>query len=257
MELENDLQRVLERDELVLHYQPIVNLATGKLLGAESFLRWNHPKRGNISPGLFIPLAEETGTISKITEWAIRTACNQAQEWRQKPGCENFFISVNLSCTRCRELSTDDKIPGILRETGLDPSALVLEITENILSEDEYKAMEMLNKLIHMGVNLWLDDFGTGYSSLSVLKRLPVNGIKIDRAFVPDVVSDPETVVLVEAIMSLAKSLDRKVIGEGVETSAQAAFLREQGCMVGQGYLFQKPVPADELEGSLCKSFDL
>ncbi len=257
MELESDLHRVLERKELVLHYQPIVSLATGQLLGAESFLRWNHPKRGNISPNLFIPLAEETGTISKITEWAIRIACNQAQKWRQKVGCEDFFISVNLSCTRCRELSTDDKIPDILRETGLAPSALVLEITENILSENEVKAMEMLNKLIHMGVNLWLDDFGTGHSSLSVLKRLPVSGIKIDRAFVPDVVSDPETIVLVEAIMSLAKSLDRQVIGEGVESSAQADFLRERGCMIGQGYLFQKPVPAEELEASLCKTFSL
>ena len=257
MELEKDLHHVLQRQQLSLHYQPIVDLTNGRLLGAESFLRWDHPKRGNISPALFVPLAEETGTISTITAWAIRTACTQAQAWRQRPECGDLFISVNLSCTRCREFSTDDIIPNILRATGLPPSALVLEITENILSEDEVKAMEMLRKLIGMGVTLWLDDFGTGNSSLSVLKRLPVSGIKIDRAFVPDVTSDPETIVLVEAIMSLARSLNRKVIGEGVENSEQAAFLRERGCTMGQGYKFMKPVPAEEMERLLGTTFAL
>ena len=255
MELEKDLHHALERNELTIHYQPIVHLETGKLMGAESFLRWNHPRRGNISPNVFVRLAEEIGLISEITAWTIRTACSQAQKWRQRPGNEGFFISVNLSCTRCRELSTDDKIPAILRDTGLPPASLYLEITENILSEDEEKAMLMLKQLVHLGVNLWLDDFGTGYSSLSVLKRLPVSGIKIDRAFVPDVNSDPETVVLVEAIMSLAKSLNRKVIGEGVEMASQAAFLRKGGCIMGQGYLFSKPLPAEAFEAELGKCY--
>ncbi len=247
MELEKDLHHAVERNELVVHYQPIVDLETNKPMGAECFIRWEHPVRGSIPPNTFIPLAEEIGLISDITEWTIRTACNQAQQWRAKLGADSdFFISVNLSCTRCRDLSTDEKINTILSESGLPAKALVLEITENILSEDEPRAMTMLTNLVNIGVNLWLDDFGTGYSSLSVLKKLPVNGIKIDRAFVPDVDKDPETTALVEAIMSLAKSLKRRVIGEGVERADQADFLVAHGCMWGQGYLYSKAVTAED-----------
>ncbi|MBF0195180.1 MAG: EAL domain-containing protein [Magnetococcales bacterium] len=249
MELEKDLHHALERNQLVLNYQPIIDMRTKKIVGAESFIRWHHPKRGNIPPNTFIPIAEEIGLIAEITQWTIRTSCIQAQQWReQKKVVEDFFISVNLSCTRCRELSTDDKISSILKESGLPPTALVLEITENILSEDEVRAMVMLDKLVALGVNLWLDDFGTGYSSLSVLKKLPVNGIKIDRAFVPDVTSNAQTTVLVEAIMSLAKSLKRRVIGEGVEREDQAEFLVKHSCDWGQGYLYSKAVIAKEFE---------
>ncbi|MBF0428160.1 MAG: EAL domain-containing protein [Magnetococcales bacterium] len=253
--LEKDLHYALEREELVVHYQPIVDLRTGRLVGAESFLRWEHPTRGSVPPGAFVHLAEEIGLISQITAWTIQTACAQAQKWRQRPDSENFLISVNLSCTRCRELSTDDRIPDILRKTGLPPTALILEITENILTVDAEKAMSMLHHLIQQGVSLWLDDFGTGYSSLSILKRLPVSGIKIDRTFIPDISSDPETSVLVQAILSLAKALNRQVIGEGIETSDQADFLRTRGCHLGQGFLFQKAVPAHEFEGILGKVF--
>ena len=255
MELENDLHHALGREELVIHYQPIVNLETRRVLGAESLLRWIHPKRGNISPAIFIPMAEEIGLIGKITEWTIRTVCAQAQTWRQRAGNENFFVSVNLSCNRCRELSTDEAIQAIFRDTGLSPTALVLEITENILAEDADRAMLMLKNLVSMGVNLWLDDFGTGSSSLSVLKRLPVSAIKIDRAFVPDASSDPETIVLVEAILSLARSLDRKVIGEGIESEEQATFLSDRKCRMGQGYLFLKPEAAEKFERILGKTF--
>ena len=255
MELENDLHRVLARNELVIHYQPIIDLQTRRVLGAECLLRWIHPKRGNISPAIFIPMAEEIGMISVISEWTIRTACSQAQKWRQISENKDFFISVNLSCTRCRELSTDDVIQTILRDTGLPATALVLEITENILAENPERAMLMLNHLVQLGVNLWLDDFGTGSSSLSVLKRLPVNGIKIDRAFVSDNSSDPETIVLVEAILSLAKSLKRKVIGEGIESETQAEFLSSRNCRMGQGYLFQKPEPAGTFETILDRTF--
>ncbi|MBF0097616.1 MAG: EAL domain-containing protein [Magnetococcales bacterium] len=246
MELEKDLHYVLERQELVIHYQPIVDLNTRQVMGAECLLRWIHPKRGFISPALFIPMAEEIGMISKITEWTIRTACAQAAQWRRRPGCAHFFVSVNLSCTRCRDLSVGDNMPKIFQQTGLPADGLVLEITENILSEDANRALQMLNQLVQMGVNLWLDDFGTGHSSLSVLKRLPVSGIKIDRSFVPSALSDPETVVLVEAILSLARSLDREVIGEGIEAEAQAEFLSARSCRFGQGYLFLKPEPAEE-----------
>ncbi|MBF0380869.1 MAG: EAL domain-containing protein [Magnetococcales bacterium] len=254
MELETDLHHALERNELLLNYQPIIDMSNNTVMGVESFIRWNHPRRGSIPPKTFIPLAEEIGLIAEITKWTIRTACFQTQKWRsQKMVIDDFFVSVNLSCTRCRELSTDDKISPILKESGLPPTALVMEITENILSEDEPRAMVMLNKLVDLGVNLWLDDFGTGYSSLSVLKKLPVNGIKIDRAFVPDVTSNPETTVLVEAIMSLAKSLKRRVIGEGVERKDQAEYLIKHGCNWGQGYLYSKAITADEFEEYLAK----
>ncbi|MBF0356977.1 MAG: EAL domain-containing protein [Magnetococcales bacterium] len=254
MELEKDLHHALRRNELVINYQPVFDMQSRKIMGAESFIRWNHPTRGSIPPNTFIPLAEEIGLISDITKWTIRTSCTQAQKWRtDKKVIPDFFISVNLSCTRCRDLSTNDIISGILEESGLPPTALVLEITENILSENETKAMEMLNHLVSLGVNLWLDDFGTGYSSLSVLKKLPVNGIKIDRAFVPDVTSNAETTVLVEAIMSLAKSLNRRVIGEGVEREEQAEFLVNHGCLWGQGYLYSKALPFKEFEKYLTE----
>lgn len=254
MELEKDLQHALTRNQLAVHYQPIIELDSQRVLGAESFLRWEHPKRGPISPAVFIPLAEEVGLIGEITEWTVRTACTQAQQWRESGVVvPDFFISVNLSCTRCRDLSTDEFIEEILQQSGLPASALVLEITENILSEDETKAMVMLNHLVSIGVNLWLDDFGTGYSSLSVLKKLPVNGIKIDRAFIPDLVADPETIVLVEAIMSLAKSLKRRVIGEGVEREDQARFLINHGCNWGQGYLYSRAVASQDFEKFLAK----
>ncbi|MBF0163401.1 MAG: EAL domain-containing protein [Magnetococcales bacterium] len=253
--LEKDLHHALERDELVIHYQPIVDLASGRVIGAESFLRWEHPTRGSISPATFVRLAEETGLIAQITAWTIQTACAQAQVWRQRPDSADFVISVNISCTRCRELSTDDRIPEILHITGLPPTALILEITENILSEDEAKAMNMLQHLSRLGVNLWLDDFGTGYSSLSVLKRLPVNGIKIDRTFIPDISADSESGILVQAILSLAKALNRKVIGEGIESLQQAEFLRSRGCDMGQGYLFHKPVPAAGFTALLGKVY--
>ncbi len=254
MELESDLHYVLERKELVIHYQPIVDLQSRMVVGAECLLRWIHPKRGFISPALFIPMAEEIGLISQITEWTIRTACAQAARWRQMPGCATFFVSVNLSCTRCRDLSVGEKIEAIFQDTGLPANGLVLEITENILSEDANRALQMLNQLVQRGVALWLDDFGTGHSSLSVLKRLPVSGIKIDRSFVPSALSDPETIVLVEAILSLARSLNREVIGEGIEAEAQAEFLLTRSCRFGQGYLFLKPEPAELLTAVLGKA---
>ncbi|MBF0124037.1 MAG: EAL domain-containing protein [Magnetococcales bacterium] len=247
MELEKHLHKVLERRELVIHYQPIVDLRHHRrIVGAEALLRWAHPSRGLMSPDLFLPLAEEIGLLGHITEWTILTACRQTQQWRLDKQRNDLFISLNLSCTRCRELSTDNKLAELLQQSQLPPIALVFEITENIIAEDPAKAMAMLHQLRHLGVQLWLDDFGTGNSSLSVLKRLPVTGVKIDRSFTPDALTDQETGMLVRAIVSLASSLHRKVIGEGVETERQEHFLREQGCDMAQGYLYGRPMSADE-----------
>ncbi|WP_158089453.1 putative bifunctional diguanylate cyclase/phosphodiesterase [Magnetofaba australis] len=248
MQLEKDLLKAIEARELTLSYLPIFDMQSdGALRGAEALLRWSHPTRGYISPELFVPIAEETGMIAELTEWAIDTGLAQAARWRaQHPAAKEFFLSANLSCTRCRELSTDNRIPEILEKNGLPPSALVLEITENIIMEDEPRAMSMLNHLREIGVELWLDDFGTGFSSLSVLRKLPVSGVKIDRAFVPDIISDNEAAVLVETIMSMAHSLDRVIIGEGVESVEQAQFLKARGCHFVQGYHYGKPADAEE-----------
>lgn len=248
MTLEKELRYAIPRQQLEIHFQPIIHLESGRLLGAESFLRWRHPERGYVPPNLFVPLAEETGIISVITEWALLAACQQARIWREGIFGSEFFVSVNLTCTRCRDFSTDDKIPGILNKAGLPPSALVLEITENILMENEAKAMAMLHHLKRLGVRLWLDDFGTGYSSLSFLKKLPVHGVKIDRSFVMDLPGDVEAVALVEAVISLAHSLQREVVGEGVETEAQRGFLLDHSCAMGQGYFLGRPMPADEFQ---------
>ncbi|MBF0189064.1 MAG: bifunctional diguanylate cyclase/phosphodiesterase, partial [Magnetococcales bacterium] len=255
MELEKDLHKALERDELIIHYQPIIDLKDGRLIGAEGLLRWKHKQRGYVSPSLFVPVAEEIGLIAKMTEWAMHTACQQAKIWREREETRDFTISMNLSCTRCRELSTDSIIEEVLRETGLPPDALVLEVTENILSEDEERAMAMLQHLRKQGVRLWLDDFGTGQSSLSVLKKLPVNGVKIDRAFIPDAMQDHETKVLVEAIISLASSLNREVIGEGVESVEQGLFLLDHGCYMAQGYFFGRPLPSHEFDDLIGENF--
>ncbi|MEO5366687.1 MAG: EAL domain-containing protein [Magnetococcus sp. WYHC-3] len=243
MMMEKDLQSAVSNGEMEVHYQPIVDLRTNAVVGAESLLRWK--RRGNeyISPDVFIPLAEETGTIAAITQWGLEQACTQAKRWSDIWG--PFLVSFNLSCTRCRELSTADRVTPILQRTGLPPGQLVLEVTENILMEDEERAMAMLNHLVGQGVKLWLDDFGTGYSSLSVLKKLPVTGVKIDRSFVPEVLDDPDSCVLVEAIMSMASSLHRLVIGEGVEMEEHRDFLLKRGCQLGQGYYFGRPMPAE------------
>ncbi len=175
--------------------------------------------------------------------------------WRNQFGLDDFFVSVNLSCTRCRDLTIDEKVPNILKKTNLPANGLRLEITENIIMEEEDRAMSMLNHLTHQGVALWLDDFGTGFSSLSVLKKLPVGGVKVDRVFVAEAMHDHEAAVLVEAIISLATSLNRDVIGEGVEGMEQVHFLRERGCHLAQGYFFGKPMAADEFEYYLKDQF--
>ncbi|ABK43522.1 diguanylate cyclase/phosphodiesterase [Magnetococcus marinus MC-1] len=247
MALERELSSAVEDQELALCYQPIVDLNTNRIAGAEALLRWNHPTLGAVSPEVFIPIAEEMGLIAQITEWAVREACTQACQWRSQYGtAKDFFISVNLTCTRCRELSTDDKIPSILAETQLPPHALVLEVTETILGEDPPKAMAMLNHLKQIGVRLWLDDFGTGSSSLSVLRNLPVCGVKIDRTFVPDALNDKEAEVLVTTIINMGRSLNRILIGEGVETEAQRLYLEGKGVQLAQGYFFGKPCSAAE-----------
>ena len=246
VKLENQLRHAVDRGEFVLHYQPIIDLASGRVAGAEALLRWNHPIDGIVSPIKFIPLAEETGLIVPIGDWVFSAACDQIREWHDN-GLKSLHLSVNLSPRQCREITFGKTFEDTLRTSGADPNAITLEITENLLMEsDNDDAVTMLHKLRDQGVHLSLDDFGTGYSSLSYLKRFPFDVLKIDRSFVKDVATDSEDKALIEAMIAMAHGLNIKVVGEGAETREQVDFLRSRDCDAVQGYYFSKPVPADQ-----------
>ena len=245
--MENALRHALERDELLLHYQPQVDIRSGRIVGMEALLRWSHPEFGLVSPAKFIPIAEETNLIIPIGEWVLRTACAQGKRWRDQ-GLPVWRMAVNLSARQFRQRDLLRQVGGILRETGFDPHHLELEITESLLMQGAGQTIEILEEFDAMGIHLSLDDFGTGYSSLSYLKRFPIDTVKIDRSFVRDIHTDPNDAALASAIIAMAHSLRLSVIAEGVETEEQLAFLRERECNEYQGYYFSKPLPAGEIE---------
>jgi diguanylate cyclase (GGDEF)-like protein len=247
LELENGLRYALQRDELDLHYQPQIDLATGKLSGVEALLRWNHPERGNIPPGSFIPLAEECGLITPLGEWVLAQACRQAKQWQDKFG-EHPNIAVNISSQQFFHSDMAEVVLQMVFDAGLSPSSLQLELTETILMNDVEETVRTLAKLKKAGVSLAMDDFGTGYSSLSYLKRLPLDTLKIDRSFVSDLENNSDDAAICAAIIAMAHNLDLRVIAEGVETEEQLDYLRAQKCDEIQGFFISKPVPADELE---------
>ncbi len=245
LELENALRYAIEREEFILHYQPIIDLKTGRVTSAEALLRWDNPECGLVAPGKFIPVAEDTGLIVPIGEWVFRTACDQMQVWRDI-GLSSLHVSVNLSARQSRDIAFKEMIHRILKETGADPKNITLEITESLFMEEDHRALAILSEFRTMGINLSLDDFGTGYSSLSYLKRFPVNILKIDRSFVVDIDKDTESQGLVEAIIAMAHSQKMKVIAEGAETKEQVEFLRSRECDEVQGFYFSHPLPAEE-----------
>lgn len=245
LKLENGLRRALERDELLLHYQPKIDLANGNIIGAEALIRWQHPELGMIPPAKFIPIAEESGLIKPIGEWVLRTAIRQGKAW-QDMGLPPMRIAVNLSSVQFRKSALTETVLGILQETGLSPCWVELEVTETMVMESPEQAAATLNALKSLGLWISIDDFGTGYSSLSYLKRFPVDTLKIDRSFVKDVTTDPDDAAIVKAIIGLAASLHMRVIAEGVENEQQFDFLREHQCDEIQGYYFSPPVPADD-----------
>ncbi|UZD55172.1 sensor domain-containing protein [Caldimonas aquatica] len=245
--LENDLHRALERGEFVLHYQPRYELATGMLCACEALLRWEHPTRGDIDPGEFVPLAEESGLVVRIGDWVLREACRQIQRWQSR-GREVCPISVNISARQFRSLDLMSMIRGALDETGVDPHLLELEITETTLMRNTEETLSILGQLHALGIKISVDDFGTGYSSLAYLKRFPVDLLKIDRSFVHDLATDADSAVIVSAIIGLARSLQLRVVAEGVETPEQVDFLKRRGCDEVQGFLFSKPLPAAQIE---------
>jgi diguanylate cyclase (GGDEF)-like protein/PAS domain S-box-containing protein len=244
--LEHDLRRALERDELLVHYQPKVDIASGRIVGAEALVRWRHPERGMVSPGEFIPVAEETGTIVQVGAWVLNSACAQASAW-QRGGMRPLKVAVNVSA---REFAPDlsEKVRKALQLHHLQAEHLELEITESMLTHSTEGVIAMMEELTGLGVSLSLDDFGTGFSSLSYLKRFPIDTLKIDRSFVTGIPTDGNDCAIAGAIVSMAKQLKHRVIAEGVETADQLAFLRGIGCDEIQGYLYAPPLPAAAFE---------
>ena len=247
LEMENDLRRAIERHELALHYQPKVSTLTGKILGMEALLRWNHPTKGLISPFKFIPLAEECGLIISIGTWVIEEACRQTKAW-QREGLPKLRVAVNLSAKQFNDEHITQNITDILQRTQLSYQYLELEITEGILMDNCDHSNAILLHLKRMGLHIALDDFGTGYSSLNYLKQFPIDTLKIDRSFVIDVTTDPDSAAIGIAIVLLSKSLHLTVVAEGVETEAQLNFFRQHQADQIQGYFFSKPMPADEFK---------
>jgi len=243
--LESSLRLALERKELFLVYQPQWDVATGKITGAEALLRWQHPRLGLVPPDKFIPIAENSGLIMPIGEWVLKTACAQAREW-QDQGLPPLPVAVNVSAVQFRQESFPALIRRVLLETGLPAQYLELELTESLLLSSADVTLSVLQELKEMGVNLSIDDFGTGYSSLNYLKHLPVYKLKIDRSFVRDITLDPDDAAITGTIISMAKSLNLKVIAEGVENAEQMLFLQEHDCDEVQGYYFSRPLAVDD-----------
>ena len=247
LETETALRGAIERGELRVHYQPELDLATGRAVGVEALVRWAHPERGLVAPGEFIPVAEDTGLIVPIGEWVLREACRQASEWQGKFGDEPLRIAVNLSGRQLADENLHDAVAGALADAGLRPDLLCLEITESALTEDPMRARLTLHALKRLGVRLAIDDFGVGFSSLSQIRHLPpVDVIKIDRSFISGLGRNREDEAIVASVISLARSLGVETIGEGVETAEHADRLRDLGCDHAQGFHFARPAPAAE-----------
>jgi EAL domain-containing protein (putative c-di-GMP-specific phosphodiesterase class I) len=241
--LETRLRRAIERNELSLHYQAKLDLASNAIAGVEALLRWNSAELGSVSPAKFIPVAEETGLILAIGKWVLRTACAQSMSW-QGAGLPPVRVSVNLSPRQLNDPELVAAVRDVLADTGLKPDLLELEVTESSVMHNVERALEVLCALKDMGVQLAIDDFGTGYSSLAQLKRFPIDTLKVDRSFIRELPADVEDKAIAEAIIAMGRTLNLTVVAEGVETREQQDFLRERACDQMQGFFFSKPVAA-------------
>jgi diguanylate cyclase (GGDEF)-like protein len=253
LQTEAELRHALERDELRLVYQPVIDLETGRMVAVEALVRWEHPERGMVSPADFIPVAEESGLIVPLGRWVIREAARKAAHWRRMAAAgENpLVVSVNLSARQMSEPELVPTVAEIIREFDVDPPQLALEITETVLVEDTVSAADTLHELQALGVKLVLDDFGTGYSSLGYVKRFPLSFLKLDRSFVAELGKSQRDAAIISAIVDLSRALDARVVAEGVETEDQLRRVRALGCDLAQGFLFARPLPPDEIDGLL------
>ncbi|MCI3925184.1 EAL domain-containing protein [Paenibacillus sp. TRM 82003] len=247
--LENDLRKAIQEGEFLLLYQPQFHIGTGDIVGAEALIRWRHPERGLVSPGEFIPIAEETGLIVPLSEWVIREACMQNRSWQQD-GLPPIPVSVNLSVRQFLQPNLTERVASILEETGLEPKYLELEVTESMTMDVEFSTAALMS-LKELGLRISIDDFGTGYSSLNYLKSFPVDKLKIDRSFVRDIMEDPNDAAIVRTIITMAHHLNQTVIAEGVETVEQLDYLRTYGCDEMQGFLYSPPVPGEQIRERL------
>jgi diguanylate cyclase (GGDEF)-like protein/PAS domain S-box-containing protein len=246
IEFENELRKSIKLEEFTIAYQPKIDLLTGRTVGLEALMRWNHPVMGVISPAKFIPVAEETGLIIPLGEWILRRACEQNKHWQQK-GFSPLRVSVNISVQQLKQPNLVEKMKEILTETDIEPKWLELELTESIFADIDYVA-PVLRRIRDLGVQISIDDFGTGYSSLSYLKRLRVDIIKIDASFIKDISTDKGSRAIVKAIITFAEAFNLEVIAEGIENQAQLQALLDEGCSQGQGYLYSKPLSVKEVE---------
>ena len=253
LEIETGLRRALENGELSLNYQAKVDLGSRTIIGAEALLRWTSPELGQVTPDEFIPVAEETGLIVPIGEWILETACKEAAGWN-KLVADPVHVGVNLSSIQFLQGDLIKSVESALAHSGLPASLLDLELTESILVANPEETIETLDRLKTAGASVSIDDFGTGYSSLSYLTRFPLDNLKIDRAFVTNLPNEKDAVAIVRAIISMAQNLDLKIIAEGVETENQITFLHALGCQTGQGYLFSKPVSAQDFVKLLTRN---
>ncbi|MEN1729236.1 MAG: EAL domain-containing protein, partial [Pseudomonadota bacterium] len=244
--LENDMRDALLNDEFELHYQPQIDLDSGRLIGLEALLRWTHPVRGSISPSVFIPVAEQSALMVKIGDWVIDRACRQLAEWRDGP-LGDTALSINVSAVQFWRGTLFDSLKQALSRHRIPPEFLAIELTESALMEDAEQAGGMIDEISRFGIRVTIDDFGTGYSSLAYLKRFPIAGLKIDRSFVSDIASNSEDEAIVAAILSMAGDLKLDVIAEGVDQAAQIPILRQHGCQWVQGFLYSKPLSAEHL----------
>jgi diguanylate cyclase (GGDEF)-like protein len=255
LEIENALYRALDRGEFLLHYQPQVSLATGAVAGLEALVRWQHPERELVMPGEFIASAEETGLIIEIGEWVLREACEQAARWALLRGAgPPVRLSVNLSARQCAHPDLVGLVATALRESGVDPATICLEITETAVMADMEATVEVLDQLRALGVTLAIDDFGTGWSSLRALQRFPVDEVKIDKSFIDGMARDPQEAAIVAAIISLSHALGLRTVAEGIESVSQVDRLRALGCDLAQGYFFWRPASAADLSPLLSDS---
>ncbi len=252
VKLESELRFAVRRNEFALYYQPIISLTDGTLVGVETLLRWQHPQYGFISPAQFIPIAEESGLIIPITKWILSEACRQMAQWKEFiPNAGHLKISINISGKHLAVENLPEQVQKSLKESNLEPTSLILEITESSAMENAEQTIKIFEKLRKIGVAVSIDDFGTGYSSLSYLHRLPFDSLKIDRSFVSDVDKQTENAQILQTIVALAQNLNLRTVAEGIETVEEMQILQDLGCDLGQGFLFSKPLPKNEMENLL------
>lgn len=256
VELASELRRAIDQQELRVFYQPIHDLQTRRIKGVEALVRWQHPRRGMVSPAEFIPIAEQSGLIADIDAWVLNTACHQMQSWLAA-GVQISFVAVNVSSRLFTHGDLDRRVADTLHNSGLDPSFLELEVTESAVMDDPEQAIEQMHRLRALGLSLAIDDFGTGYSSLLRLKRMPVQKLKIDQGFVAGLPAGEDDISIVRVIIGLARSMDMRVLAEGIEQADQATFLLANGCQLGQGYWFARPMPAEQFDWASAPDFQI